>query len=197
MELHAFDKARLRGRFVTHQTMLIMKLVFFFTLACCLQATAHVNAQRITLSCKNVPLEKVFKEISRQSGYHFFYNSKALDHTGKINLTLKEASLEEVLGACFKDKSLTWVIQDKLVIVRPRDEENSPLPVLIDLTGKITDADGKPLEGVSVTVNGMTKGVSTNREGVFILHNIDENAVLRISYVGYGTQLVPVNKQAS
>ena len=36
--------------------------------------------------------------------------------------------------------------------------------------GKVTDETGKPLQGVSVTVKGSTKGVATNENGEF---NID------------------------
>ncbi|MBS1566086.1 MAG: TonB-dependent receptor plug domain-containing protein, partial [Bacteroidetes bacterium] len=197
MQLHAFGKARTRGRFATHQTLLIMKMAIFFTLACCLNAAAHVTAQKITLSRKNMPLQQVFKEIHRQSGYDFFYNNKTLEHTGKVNIDLKDASLEEALAACFKDQPITYVIQNRLIIVRTRDNERAPLPVVIDVTGKVTDTDDKPLEGVSVTVVGRTEGTSTNSEGVFTLHNVEENAVLRISIVGYGTQMVHVNKQTT
>lgn len=197
MLLHAFGKARLRAGFATQQ-LIVMKLVVFFTVAFCLNAGANVVAQKITLSERNASLQKVFKEISRQSGYDFFYNNKTLNHTGNVNIQVKDATIEDVLAACFRDKSLSYVIQDKLIIVRTRNENDQPAPVVIEVTGVITDTEGKPLEGVTVTISGSGgKGTTTNAAGVFVLHNVEEGATLRISYVGYATQTVHVNKQTS
>ena len=44
----------------------------------CLTASAGGLAQKVTLSEKNVKLEKVFKEIRRQTGYVFFYDARSI-----------------------------------------------------------------------------------------------------------------------
>ncbi|WP_432327683.1 hypothetical protein ACRQ5D_31075 [Mucilaginibacter sp. P25] len=49
-----------------------MKLSIILLLATILQVSAKSYAQKITLSEKNAPLEKVLKEIREQSGYDFF-----------------------------------------------------------------------------------------------------------------------------
>lgn len=58
--------------------------------------------------------------------------------------------------------------------------------------GTITDQDGEPLIGVNIQVKNSSKGTSTDFDGNFSLTDIDENAVLVISYVGYQTQEVTV-----
>ena len=40
--------------------------------------------------------------------------------------------------------------------------------------GKVTDETGKPLQGVSVTVKGSTKGVATNENGEFSIDITEE-----------------------
>lgn len=46
------------------------------------------------------------------------------------------------------------------------------------LTGKVTDASGAPLPGVSVVVKGTTNGVITDANGNFTIPNLPQNATL-------------------
>src|SRR5258705_1436982 len=63
-----------------------MKLVLLLTAAACLQAGATGYAQTINLSFKDAKIEKVFKEIEKQSNYHFIYTREQLENTGSITV---------------------------------------------------------------------------------------------------------------
>ncbi len=63
-----------------------MKLTAIILLAVCLQVSANGFSQKVTLSMKNAPLQKVFKEINRQTGFQFFYKDVLLKQVGKINI---------------------------------------------------------------------------------------------------------------
>lgn len=65
------------------------------------------------------------------------------------------------------------------------------------MSGTVVDQEGEPLIGVNVLVKGTDKGTATNFEGYFTLEDIDENAILVISYVGYLKQEVPVSGQST
>ncbi|MEN9612471.1 MAG: hypothetical protein RLZZ628_3285 [Bacteroidota bacterium] len=59
------------------------------------------------------------------------------------------------------------------------------------ISGKVTDAKGESLVGVSVSVKGTTKGTLTDLDGNFTLSaNVGE--VLVFTYVGYKTKEMPV-----
>jgi TonB-linked SusC/RagA family outer membrane protein len=60
------------------------------------------------------------------------------------------------------------------------------------ITGKVTDAKNAPMEGVSVTIKGSNKGVTTNAAGTFSIPNVPENAILVFSYTGYAPKEVAV-----
>lgn len=68
----------------------------------------------------------------------------------------------------------------------------------ITVSGTVTDAgDGMPVPGASVIVKGQSdKGTSTDFDGNFTLQ-VAGNAVLVFSYIGYKTQEVQVNNQAT
>jgi TonB-linked SusC/RagA family outer membrane protein len=55
------------------------------------------------------------------------------------------------------------------------------------VTGKVTDASGSPLYGISVLEKGTTNGTSTSVSGTFSL-SVNENATLVFSAVGFETK---------
>ncbi|MGG9961420.1 SusC/RagA family TonB-linked outer membrane protein [Ferruginibacter sp. SUN106] len=60
------------------------------------------------------------------------------------------------------------------------------------VTGKVTDADGKPLNGISVLVKGTSTGVSTTASGQYSI-SAASNAVLVFSSVGFIKQEIKVS----
>lgn len=64
----------------------------------------------------------------------------------------------------------------------------------IVVTGKVVDATGEALIGVSVKIKGTNKGISTDVNGNFRL-TMSENATLVFSYVGYEPLELPVRGQ--
>jgi len=63
---------RCKNRLVT------LCLLFASLIAASLPASAG-NTQSVTLSLKNIPLAKAFKEIQKQTGYSFLYSKEDLE----------------------------------------------------------------------------------------------------------------------
>lgn len=74
------------------------------------------------------------------------------------------------------------------------------LPVLthaqIAVNGTVADEKGEPLIGATVFVKGTQTGIVTDVEGVFLIEVPSRNAVLQISYTGYGSQEIVVGNQS-
>jgi TonB-linked SusC/RagA family outer membrane protein len=64
------------------------------------------------------------------------------------------------------------------------------------ITGKVTDSKNAPMEGVSVTIKGTKRGVTTNAAGNFSLPNVPENATLVFSFTGFSDKEVAVKGTA-
>lgn len=60
------------------------------------------------------------------------------------------------------------------------------------ITGKITDENNQPLEGVSIGIKGTNAGTSSNADGQFTISVTGGNAVLVFSNVGYADKEVVV-----
>src|SRR5690625_5339967 len=80
-------------------------------------------------------------------------------------------------------------------IAEARGLDEAPLPQ-ITVEGTVVDHDGEPLIGVNIQVKGSTKGTATDFDGRFTLEDVEEDAVLVVSYVGYQTIEVPVEGQS-
>jgi len=63
------------------------------------------------------------------------------------------------------------------------------------ITGKVTDASGNPLTGVSITEKGTSTGTSTGSDGSYSLTVSGEKATIVFNYVGFETQEVKVKGQ--
>lgn len=59
------------------------------------------------------------------------------------------------------------------------------------VSGSVTDADGSPVAGATVMVDGTAHGTTTNASGAFTL-TAPSNGTLSVSFIGYETQLVPI-----
>lgn len=163
-----------------------MKFTTILLLAACLQVSASGFSQTVTLSLKNASLQKVFKEINRQTGYEFFFKDELLKQAGKLDINVKNLSLEDVLKQCFSNQPLTFTIIDKTIVIKEKKVVTSspvdPLPVLVK--GRVTDAAGLPLTGATVQIKGTRVAVITDKEGNFSI-DTKPGQVLIISYVGF------------
>ena len=64
----------------------------------------------------------------------------------------------------------------------------------IDVTGTVISADDNiPLSGVSVSVKGTSKGTATDFDGNYILNNVNGDAKLVFSYLGFVSQEISIN----
>jgi TonB-linked SusC/RagA family outer membrane protein len=70
------------------------------------------------------------------------------------------------------------------------------VPADVTVAGRVTDAKGVGLPGVTIVVKGTTQGTSTNSDGSFTLQ-APENSVLVFSFVGFSRKEVPVTGATS
>src|SRR5690606_37478395 len=65
----------------------------------------------------------------------------------------------------------------------------------ITVTGTITDTNGQPIPGVTVSVTGTTIGTATDLDGRYSI-NVPEGSTLVFSFIGYESQSVTVGDRS-
>ncbi|WP_245738578.1 SusC/RagA family TonB-linked outer membrane protein [Pedobacter rhizosphaerae] len=168
----------------------MMKLITLILITSLMQVSAASFGQLVTLKEKNVTLEKIIKEIRRQSGYDVLLSTNKIKTSTSINANFNNATIEEVMTKIISGKDLTYTIEDKTILIKPK--EKSIFDKVVDyfaavkVTGKVRDKNGSPLPGVSVREKGAANAVSTGSNGDYTI-TVKEGATLTFSYIGYKT----------
>lgn len=66
-----------------------------------------------------------------------------------------------------------------------------------NLTGTVVDAQGNPVAGAAVVIDGTTKGTSTGSDGSFVLNGVMANQSLLVTFIGYEPQTVAIGSQTN
>jgi len=200
MKLNLLSEFRHKCWRMPTQTLLIMKITAILLFVACMQVSA-IGYSQITLSENNVSLQKVLKQIQRQSDMDLLYNSELIQKAGKVTIDVRNVSVEKALDLCLREKQLMFSIDENTIIIKPIIEhkhiESTKEAVMqeIVIKGKVTDAAGVPIPGVTVLVKGTNKGTSTNGNGEFEIQVTSENKVLVFSGVGLKKQEVAITGQ--
>lgn len=154
-------------------------------------------AAQLTLSTPRTTLGIVIKQIQSQSKYQFFYNDK-LSTITVDPLSVKDASLEQVLNTLLKNKDVSYKIEDNIIYLSEKGAANSDQQQAgkeRTITGQVKDAKGEPLIGVSILVKGTSDGAITDLDGNYKVITKSINPVIVYSYIGYKTQEIPLKGQ--
>lgn len=174
-----------------YRFILIMKITVFILLTCLLQAAAGTNAQNITLSGKDLTLKKVMNMIQDQQGYSFFFLGDKIAQT-RVDIDIREAELTEAMSTILAGRELDWYIEDRTIVIKYAGERQTSQPRQQNISGRVSDADGTPLPGVSVLIKGTNIGTSTDENGLYELA-VEEDVTLIFSMMGFQEQEIATN----
>jgi TonB-linked SusC/RagA family outer membrane protein len=150
-------------------------------------ASAQGQDMKVTLELRNAPLEKVLKEIRRQTGYRYAFQTLSSAKAKPVDLSVKDAPVMDVLNVCFKNQPVTFSIVEKTIVVKEKLQTapsagDSPGP-LLDISGRVLDESGQPLPGVTVSIKGTSQVTTTNESGYFSLKGVGPDASLVLSSI--------------
>lgn len=177
----------------------VMKLCICILWVTMLSVSANTLAQRVkmTIEKQNADVLAVLSEVCKTNGLELLCNDDEL--TGmRTTVSLKNASLEEILSHIFKGTHLGFRIVDDVVVVSPQKDKRQsnelPQQNRVEVNGRVIDEGGNPLPGVSVLISGTTVGVATDVRGEFRISVPDLKTKLVISFLGMETEIVEVKK---
>lgn len=181
-------------------------LAMAIALAAPYTASARAESQEpknisITIQVKNKNMEEVFTEIAAKTGLSFHYDKTDLNLKKKINLNCVKLPLEEVLAQLTEQTGLKFTRKNNKIIVNLEppaagatavsDKSGDEARADKEIRGKVKDANGNPLPGVTVVIKGTNKGTQTNAQGEFSL-DANPGDVLVIRFLGFTQQEVTV-----
>ena len=161
-------------------------------------ASTYAEQTTLTVRMNNRTVKDVFNYIEKNSEFIFVYHGSNINLNRKVNVNVHNQTVETILNNMFAGTGVEYIINDRQIIVRKNEKTNRPVSFAaetqqqkkITVTGNVKDATGEPLIGVNVLVKGTTNGNITDMDGNFSLSDVDPNATISVSYIGYKTQEV-------
>lgn len=173
-------------------------LVFFLAMSLlwCNDMFARGEVPRVSVKVENSSLKDLFKEIEKQTTYIFSYREGVLVNAPRVSVSLKNAPVNKVLDVALKNTGIEYrivssrsiVISDNRKSVNKKKEEESR-----SIHGRVVDAAGEPITGVTVMVKGTTIGTAADFDGNFSLENVPANAKVIFNMIGYTRKEIPVS----
>lgn len=179
--------------------MLMIKLTALMILVLGMHVTASVYSQvtKLSLNSEQVSIKEVLQQVESQSDFRFIYENDKLNLERKVNIRMTNQSVEEVLKKLFEGEQVSYTItKSNLIIIKPSSDSDAGrvFQQQLTVTGKVTDASGAPLPGVTVVIKGTTQGTITDADGNYSIQNVPGNGVLLFSFVGMKTQEILANR---
>lgn len=177
-------------------------LIMAFALVYTFEASADAYS-RISLSEVNTPVEDVLKKIEREAKCLFVINTQ-VDTQRKVNLNVKNKTVSEILDIMFKGTDVSYSIQNPNIMLsrrtaaqgQPKGSSNSNSTAQANssriVTGKVTDASGEALIGLTVKVAGTSAATATDIDGNYSIKVPAGGSELEFSYIGYQTVKHPI-----
>jgi TonB-linked SusC/RagA family outer membrane protein len=162
-----------------------------FLLALFMATAAFSQQKKVTLSLKNVTVKTALEALKAQSGLSYWINANDVDMQKVISVNLKSKTVEDALKTILQGQDVRYqlsgdhiVISKATRVVEPKQEKAAPSGEMRKITGKVTDEKGQPLPGVTVVIQGTTKGTISDANGNYTLQNVSPNETLEFSFVG-------------
>ncbi|PPL04727.1 SusC/RagA family TonB-linked outer membrane protein [Parapedobacter indicus] len=173
----------------------VMRLVALLLFCGFLQLSAASYSQEITLKGNNIPLVSVFKSISQQTGYEVAGFEISLDKAKPVTVSAEQMPIKDFLQLIFYNQPFTYKIEGRTIFVaesqkamKRRTENRAGAVSFISqrvVTGRVTDEQGNPLEGVTVHLKNTETTTTTNATGTYQITVSPADARLVFSIVGF------------
>ena len=146
----------------------------------------------------------LLRNISKQSGFMFIYDSSIIDNNKKINIAKGEYSLRDAINLISENNNLQMDIsgeyillrQESTLLLKEEEAKESVSDNSITIKGVLTDITSKkPIMFASVSVTNTSTGTRTNQNGEFQLIIPDSLLQLKIKFyqVGYESREVDLS----
>ncbi len=190
--------------------LLGMKLTVLLLTAAFLNVSARSFSQNISFTGSNVPIEKVFAECKKQTGYSFLYPSSLLTIAHPVTIHASNVPLEQFLKELFKTQPIGYEINNRSILLFQKTDIPAPLnpkpiesinignaePQAFPVKIKVIDSLGAPMARASVMVRNRKISKVTNADGIADLQ-LDIGDVVEVSYVGYETSTITIRNMTS
>ena len=134
----------------------------------------------VDLSIPGATVSSFTAALTGLTGVLFSYEtdlaSKAL---GNVSIKQSQASLESILTRAFSGKGIAWKVVNRTVVLTAEQQTQDKVA---QVSGRVVDANGDPLPGAGVMIQGTTRGTTTDADGRYLgiihIHDILREGII-------------------
>ncbi|WP_324675869.1 TonB-dependent receptor [Hymenobacter sp. GOD-10R] len=145
--------------------------------------------RKVSFKAEAQTIESVLNQLEKQLNVRFVYSPSLIGSDRRVTLQVAEKPLTQVLDELLAPRKIQYEVRNNRIILSQPGSSKTTADVPV--SGRVVDAKGEGLPGVTVVVKGTTIGTGTGPDGSFSI-NAPENSVLVFSFVGYTRKEVPV-----
>ncbi len=186
-----------------NKKLLLSKSVLVFI---CLLFSVQMRGQNLNFTFKNTPLKGVLKEISNQSNYNFAYSNALKIVDSLVSIEAKNENPLDLFKRIFPPLGILYKVDRSQVLLSTpeiaypadrfslhtikREEQSS-----FTLTGRVIEANGEPLTGVSLYNKSKNSASGTDFNGNFKI-SASIGDIIELSFIGFASQSFEVVSNA-
>lgn len=188
--------------------------LFFFGTFFVFAENAYPHPQKISLSVKNVTSKEAIAAIETLTEYVFIFNEEVeRKMKERVTIDVIEKSVDDILYQLFGETGLCYDINGKQITIYMREKSRSSSSSPgnddvfsvadqqqekdnITVSGIVSDITKNPLPGVTIVVEGSTRGVITDTNGFYSIE-VQPTDKLTFSFVGFEPQTIDVSDRRS
>jgi TonB-linked SusC/RagA family outer membrane protein len=172
--------------------------------------------ERLSLSLKNASLKTLLNAIEKKIDVAFSYQKEVVTSPERIDIEIRDEPLETVLSRYLSPRQISYKVLKNNTIVLAKNGSR-PVGIAVPggspadpnathsvssrldaqttdevVRGRVTDEKGIPLPGVTITIQGGTRGTTSDASGRYSIAGLSPDDVLIFSSIGTETVKQPV-----
>ena len=172
-------------------------MVFMFSFSMGTIQAQTEEEKKINVNFENIPLDSVFKSLSKTTGYTFHFTNDLFVQASSVNYAARNQSLQDLLYSILTPQHYSFDIKGTVVEITKSGTSNQPQTAVTDsdsiklfksttaIRGRLSDIKGDPIPGATVKVKNASKVAITNSEGIFELKDIADFDELVFTSLGF------------
>lgn len=161
-----------------------------------LSGTLHAQDldRSVSLRIRNGTVEDFLKSVTKETGVLFSYAPSVLPSGNNIQVAVRNRPLRQVLDEVLSPVGIRWkIIENQIVLTKSTSEHKASANPLVPagkerfrLAGFVRDkANGEPLIGAHIRVEGTSAGTVANAFGYFSLSVLPGACRYTVTFLGF------------
>lgn len=173
---------------------IVLSIFFFIGMSISCYGQSSIN-KKISFTTENSSVEEAILALSTQNEINIAFSNSILPDDKLVSLKAIDVPLKRVLRDILKETNLSFkLVSNQIILYR----ENTTLIKTIPINGYIEDkSTGERLVGANIYNPNNAYGTDSNEFGYFSFNGVPNVDSIFISYLGYETQKILVDKETS